>query len=79
MFGAGAEAVFADAQVRHLDFGDPDVVIGFQFLGLAQTRQSRQALQIISKFVGEFYRQQNGDRRQRRNTWRQGTPSHTPS
>ncbi len=56
VFGTGGEAVFADAQVRHVDINGERADIGFQFLGLTETPDGRIALQMISAKVSEFGR-----------------------
>ena len=59
MFGAGGENVSADAQFRHVDRLEEGLMMGFQFLGLAQTPQGRKALHAISGKVGSFHRMLN--------------------
>jgi len=56
VFGAGHSAVFADAQFRHGDIQDGHGVLGFQFLGLAQSEGGRQALDVLAAKVSEFQR-----------------------
>ena len=54
VFGAGEAAVYADAQFRHYDdFGDR-AVIGFQFVGLAETSEGQHALRIIMDRVQQY-------------------------
>lgn len=55
-FGAGAEGVFADAQIRHAGPGGDGLVIGFQFIGLGQTVEGKDALRFIASKVKEFQR-----------------------
>jgi len=56
-FGAGAdEAVYADAQFRHVEDGAGSVLLGFQFVGLEQSSQGQDALRVISTKVGEYQR-----------------------
>jgi c-di-GMP-binding flagellar brake protein YcgR len=56
-FGVGAdEAVFVDAQFRHVEDGAGSVLLGFQFVGLEQTQQGQDALRVISAKVGEYQR-----------------------
>lgn len=55
-FGAGRETVYADAQFRHLQEDNGEIQMGFQFLGLDQTDEGRQALRLISERVEEFQR-----------------------
>jgi c-di-GMP-binding flagellar brake protein YcgR len=64
-FGAGRNTVYADAQLRHMAAADDEALIGFQFLGLAQTREGRQALHVISAQVAELQRLQNPRARRR--------------
>ncbi|MBT3199824.1 MAG: hypothetical protein HN350_07900 [Phycisphaerales bacterium] len=59
-FEAGSESVYADAQFRRLDHADDRVLLGFQFIGLAQDRKGRQGLQYISGKVAEYHRQSEG-------------------
>jgi len=56
LFALGSESVYADAQFRHKEDATGEVLMGFQFLGLGQTRQSQQALKLISAKVAEFQR-----------------------
>ena len=56
LFGLGSEAVYADAQFRHVEEADGQSLMGFQFLGLGQTRQGHYALKVISVKVAEFQR-----------------------
>jgi len=55
-FEAGSESVYADAQFRRLDRVDGKILLGFQFIGLAQDRQGRRGLQYISAKVAEYHR-----------------------
>ncbi len=64
-FGIGRERCFTDAQFRHLEVIDGVAHLGFQFVGLAQSRQGRAALQMISAKVSEFQRMQEGPKRRR--------------
>ena len=57
VFGAAREAVYADAQLRHVELGDGKAELGFQFLGLTETSEGRVALQMISAKVSEFQRE----------------------
>jgi len=55
VFGAdGAETVYTDAQVRHIESQSDRAVIGFQFLGLAESAQGRIVLQMIAAKTTEF-------------------------
>jgi len=56
-FEAGSESIYADAQFRHLDRLEDHILLGFQFIALAQDRRGRQALQYISSKVAEYHRQ----------------------
>ena len=56
-FEAGSESVYADAQFRRVDRIEGQVLLGFQFVGLAQDRKGRQGLQYISGKVAEYHRQ----------------------
>ena len=56
MFGLGSEAVYADAQFRHVERDGDEVLMGFQFVGLGQTRKTQQVLKVISSKVAEFQR-----------------------
>lgn len=53
-FGAAEDAVFSDAQFRHVEISGGRATMGFQFLGLGQTAEGRDALARISAKVGEF-------------------------
>lgn len=56
-FGAGDLTLYADAMFRHLDQCSSDqCLLGFQFMGLDQTTQGRQALKQIFYKVSEFLR-----------------------
>jgi len=55
-FEAGSESIYADAQFRHLDRFEDHILLGFQFIGLAQDRKGREALQYISSKVAEYHR-----------------------
>ncbi len=64
-FGLGRESCFTDAQFRHFELRDGAAHLGFQFVGLAQSRQGRAALQLISSKVSELQRLQEGGFRRR--------------
>jgi c-di-GMP-binding flagellar brake protein YcgR len=64
-FEAGSESIYADAQFRRVDRAEGQVLLGFQFVGLAQDRKGRQALQYLSGKVAEFHRQNEGSRARR--------------
>jgi c-di-GMP-binding flagellar brake protein YcgR len=55
VFGAGDQTVYADAQFRHVEPAGDKALVGFQFVGLAQTPQGRHALDLISRKVGEYH------------------------
>ena len=55
-FGAGGTAVFADAQLRHVEMCEGGTIVGFQFVGLNQTTKGRETLEVIIAKVGEFQR-----------------------
>ena len=57
-FGSGDGTVYADAQFRHLEENQQGVVMGFQFLGLAQTPEGREALRVISSKVAQYQQQE---------------------
>ncbi|MDY6914054.1 MAG: PilZ domain-containing protein [Planctomycetota bacterium] len=56
VFGTSDEAVFADAQFRHIGQEGQVTRMGFQLVGLAQSREGQAALQLISARVAEFHR-----------------------
>jgi len=56
VFGAGQEAVYADAQYRHVEPQDCEALLGFQFLGLPLTPEGRETLDALSARVAEFQR-----------------------
>jgi len=58
-FEAGSESIYVDGQFRHLEDNEGRVLMGFQFIGLAQDRESRQTLQFISGKVAEYQREQD--------------------
>ena len=60
IFGAGQDAVFADAQFRHLVEEGETELLGFQFLGLAHSEEGRKALKAISSKVAEFHHVKSG-------------------
>lgn len=53
-FGVGQEAVSCDAQFRHAQTGADEALIGFQFMGLEQTPQGREAMRQISSWIARF-------------------------
>jgi c-di-GMP-binding flagellar brake protein YcgR len=57
IFGAGDETVYADAQFRHLHREAGEVKLGFQFVGLGQTAEGKQALELIGTRVADFHRE----------------------
>lgn len=58
-FEAGSESIHVDGQFRHLEDNEGRWLMGFQFIGLAQDRESRQALQFISNKVAEYQHEQD--------------------
>jgi len=60
IFGAGGETVYADAQFRHVQQTEGQKLLGFQFVGLAQTTPGREALQLIGSKVAEYQRGADG-------------------
>jgi c-di-GMP-binding flagellar brake protein YcgR len=54
LFGLGGESIHTDAQFRRLEQTGGEVFLGFQFLGLGQTRQGVQALRVLSAKVAEL-------------------------
>jgi len=58
-FGSSDGTVYVDAQFRHLESdGVHDVIMGFQFLGLAQTAEGKEALRVISNKVAQYQMQE---------------------
>jgi hypothetical protein len=53
-FGAAGEAVYADAQFRHALVEGDHSVMGFQFVGLGQTNEGKEALRLVSQRVSQF-------------------------
>ncbi|MFP4105493.1 MAG: hypothetical protein ACLFVU_05300 [Phycisphaerae bacterium] len=65
-FGAGVKSIYADAQFRHLGWGeDGKILMGFQFVGLDHTHEGREALTQISDLVRIYQYEQNTDRTQK--------------
>ena len=63
VFGAADETVYADAQFRHWEPGDGDgapALMGFQFIGLAQSHEGLEVIQFLNRKIREF---QNAERR----------------
>jgi c-di-GMP-binding flagellar brake protein YcgR len=56
VFGVGEQAVYADAELRHIQPLGPKVMMGFRFVGLDQTNAGRQALKQIIAKVTEYER-----------------------
>ncbi len=57
LFGLGEDTVYTDAQFRHLEKPEgpsTGLRLGFQFLGLGQTRERQRALKLLSAKVAEF-------------------------
>jgi len=59
VFGAARRTVYADAQFRHSQASEGGALLGFQFVGLMQTPEGRDALGAISDGVRELSRQQS--------------------
>ncbi|MBS3734826.1 MAG: PilZ domain-containing protein [Phycisphaerae bacterium] len=55
VFGAGEDVVHTDAQFRRAELTEDGCLLGFQFLGLGQSRDGRRALQCISDKVSAFH------------------------
>ena len=55
-FGASGETLFADAQFRHCEQAEQGTLMGFQFIGLGQTAEGKDALRIIADKVREYQR-----------------------
>lgn len=55
-FGAAGETVYADAQFRHAEIDGEKAMLGFQFIGLGQTPEGCDALDMISAKVAEYHR-----------------------
>ncbi len=53
-FGVGEDAVSCDAQFRHVENVQGEALLGFQFVGLEQTPQGREAMQQISSWTARF-------------------------
>jgi hypothetical protein len=53
-FGAGAESIYADAQIRHVRPESDGLAVGFQFLGLEHSPQGRRALRQITNHVVQY-------------------------
>ncbi len=64
-FGVGEEAVYADAQFRHAQAIEGKLHLGFQFVGLAQSAEGRDALQSISVKAAQFQRESTATQRAR--------------
>jgi len=63
VFGAAEETVYADAQFRHWEPGDGDgglALMGFQFIGLAQSHEGLEVIQFLNRKIREF---QHAERR----------------
>ena len=54
LFGAGQEAIYADASIRHVDVSGLDAEIGFQFVGLEQSEEGKNVLATIGQKVVLF-------------------------
>ena len=71
-FGPGTETFFADAQFRHAEVVSNQALLGFQFVGLAQTEEGRAALSLISNKVAEY--QHMADAGKTRKAWVEDRP-----
>jgi len=63
VFGAADETVYADAQFRHWEPGEGDgapALMGFQFIGLAQSHEGLEVIQFLNRKIREF---QHAERR----------------
>lgn len=60
LFGAGQEAIYADAQIRHVKAWADMVEIGFQFVGLEHTEDGKRALAAIGQKVVMFQHDVSG-------------------
>jgi c-di-GMP-binding flagellar brake protein YcgR len=56
VFGTGQETVYADAQFRHAQPDGSMSLLGFQFVGLAESIEGQATLQFITTKVSEFLR-----------------------
>ncbi len=56
VFGAADESIFADAQYRHSQPDGEMALLGFQFVGLMETPEGQEAMQLIAQKVTEFQR-----------------------
>jgi hypothetical protein len=67
MFGSEDEHCYADAMLRHVqERADGGLSLGFQFIGLSQSRHGRATLGMISAKVSEYLRlEEYAGRRQR--------------
>lgn len=55
-FGLSAEAIYADAQFRHCKPTSEGALLGFQFIGLGQSAEGKNALRLITGKVSEYQR-----------------------
>ena len=55
-FGMSAETLFANAQFRHAIPTDKGALMGFQFIGLGQSPEGKNALRIVAAKVSEYQR-----------------------
>jgi len=56
-FGVGEETIYTDAQFRHGTVENGKVHLGFQFVGLGLTPETRHALQTIAAKAAQFERE----------------------
>jgi len=55
-FAVGQQAVYADAQLRHIETDADKALLGFQFLGLDQTAAGQRTMDILAAKVVEYQR-----------------------
>lgn len=65
LFGVASETCFVDAQFRYAETDGDKAMMGFQFIGLAHSREGRTALQLISSKVADLQREQGRHDRHR--------------
>ncbi len=55
-FAVAEEAVYADAQIRHVETDAGSAVLGFQFIGLDQTAEGKKAMELLAGKIAEYQR-----------------------
>jgi len=55
-FAVAEEAVYADAQIRHVETDAGSAVLGFQFIGLDQTAKGKRAMELLAAKIAEYQR-----------------------